>query len=291
MNQIKPSVMKVNTLSSYLKSIIQKLFCFMIFILVSNYAHGQSYEKEFKVYFAWEVKQLDEFIERFNDDEFTFIKGYIKKTEGITNMSREVMIKKLFNTGRTNWNYNEISTFIKQVNDKESPQFLDSEKGEWFANVRCITEFNGKPMNVLLKLKLKSLVNGGAKWVIEDVSSLQDSGIFGNSHEDNNAVKCPSPVNPEISLNPMSHAIDFMNIDLVTNKPDNIGNFVDTTSHKNKNLNLFIDACLKKQLKVLRAMSITYDFYQIKGWRIEVKQFNRQSKNSGWLISRLVKIS
>lgn len=270
---------------------MQRLVCFLIFVLVTNYANGQSYEKEFKVYFAWEVKQLDEFIERFNNDEFTFIKGYVKKTEGITNISREVMIKKLFNTGRKNWNYNEISSFIKQVNDKESPQFLDSDRGEWFANVRCTIEYSGKPMEVLLKLNLRPLANGGAKWVIEDINSPQGAGIFSNSREDINLIKCPNPTNPEVSLNPMSHAIDFMNIDLVTSRPDNIGNFVDTTSHKNKNLNLFIDACLKKQLKVLRALSITYDFYQIKGWRIEIKQFNRQSKNSGWLISRLEKIS
>ena len=263
----------------------------LVFLLTTSPSYGQSYEKEFKVYFAWEVKQLDEFIERFNNDEFTFIKGYVKKTEGITSLSRETMIKKLFNTTKTNWNYNDINSFIKQVNSKEDPQFLDSEKGEWFANVRCKVMYHNKLSDALFKLKLETLPNGGEKWVIEDVNYPEGSELAANNHESSSLVRFPRPTDPVVSLSPMSHAIDFMNIDLVTNKPDNIGNFVDTASYKNKNLHFFVNACLKQQIKIVKATTITYQFYQIKGWLIEVKQFNRQSKNSGWLISRLEKLS
>lgn len=260
-------------------------------MLSTNYSYGQSYEKEFKVYFAWEVKQLDEFIERFNNDEFTFIKGYVKKTDGVSTISRETMIKKLFNTGKKNWNYDEINAFIKQVNNPNKPQFLDTEKGEWFANVRSKIIFNGKNMEILLKLKLRMLNNGSSKWVIADINPLDNGEKFGSARLGDEFIKCPQPSDPATSLNPMSHAIDFMNIDLVTQKPDNIANFIDTTSNRSRNLNVFIDACIKNKLKVKEATSITYDFYQINGWLIEIKQFNRQSKNSGWLISKLTKTS
>jgi hypothetical protein len=53
---------------------------------------------------------------------------------------------------------------------------------------------------------------------------------------------------------------------------------------------LFIAECQKKNIKVLGVTAIKYSFFQIKGWEIVIEQFNRQTKNSGWLIGKLNKI-
>jgi hypothetical protein len=265
------------------------LLFFLIFF--AGKATSQSLQKEFSTYFAWEVKQVDEFIERFNNNNESYIKEYLRRKEPGVTLTREKMIKSLFNAKGSNWNFQEITSFIKQVNDIGNPQFLDFDGENWFAKVNSKILYNGKPYNATLILTIDHLPDGGSRWIIADVKFVEKGLVPVEFNERATTVSCPSPADPTVSLSPVSHAIDFMNIDLATQDPRNIGNFVIDPSKRSNNLNFFIDACLKNKLKIVRATSITYSFLQIKGWRIEVKQFNRQSLNSGWLISKLVKLS
>lgn len=262
----------------------------LLLVLCSHLVSGQSYDKEYGIAFAWEVKQVDEFIERFNNEDFSFIKEYLKrKKEAAAPMTRERLIKSLFNAKGTNWNYGEITAFIKQVNNASRPQYLDMDSANWYAKVNCEVMNHGKPGKAVLKLKICTLPDGSSKWAITDVDFLGNEGQLAPTNA--SPVYGPKPADAKVSLNPMSHAIDFMNIDLVTQKPENIENFISSDAIRNKDLNLFVDACLKNQLKVVRALSVTYTFLQIKGWQIDVKQYHRQSLNSGWLISRLAKLT
>jgi hypothetical protein len=252
---------------------------------------AQSYEKEFETLFAWQVKQIDEFIERFDDNDSTLIKQYNQKHNGSsTVLTREKLIKSLFNAERTDWNYNELSDFIKQVDNKNNPQYLDFNNGNWFANVNCAIIWNGKPGTILLKLKIQKQTNGGLKWVIADVDAkgLKQPGNV------TVAVKGTQPILPmpidDTSLNPTSHTTDFLNIDEVSMYPQNISNYLVTANNYSADFCLFINECLSNRLKIVRANSVTYSFYQIKGWEIEIQQYNRQTKNSGWLIYKLVKL-
>lgn len=251
---------------------------------------AQSYEKEFGVAFAWEVKQLDEFIERFNNDELSLLQAYLKK-KATTPLTREQMLKSLFNAKGTSWNYGEITTFIKQVSNTAHPEYLNFDGADWYAKVRCQLLRQGKPDNAVLTLRIATLPDGSSKWVITDVEFASPAVAAAGSSAERPRVHGPLPTDPKTSLNPMSHAIDFMNIDLVTKNPANIENFVSNAPDRSPGLELFIEACLHDQLKIVRATSISYMFLQIKGWLIEVRQFNRASLNSGWLISKLVKIS
>ncbi|MBJ6110400.1 hypothetical protein JAO73_15355 [Hymenobacter sp. BT523] len=268
-----------------------KIWLLALVLLCPALGFGQSYEKEYGVAFAWEVKQVDEFIERFNNDEFSFLREYLKKKEAAQPLTRERLLKSLFNAKGTNWNYGDITAFIKQVNSAEHPQYLNFDDGNWYASVQCQVVHRGKPEKAVLKLKISTLADGSSKWVITEVGFPGQVEAAATPAAEAPRVFGPRPTDANVSLNPMSHAIDFMNIDLVTKKPENIENFLDASPNRSRTLDAFVDACLKNQLKVVRAMSISYTFLQIKGWQIEVKQFNRQSLNSGWLISKLVKLS
>lgn len=252
---------------------------------------AQSYEKEYSVAFAWEVKQVDEFIERFNNDESSFLREYLKKKDGSLPLTREKMLKSLFNAKGTNWNYAEITAFIKQVTSAEKPQYLDFDSANWYAKVRCELLNHGKPDNAVLKLSFVTLPNGSSKWVITDVEFPTTTGAASLPTSHGPRAYGPAPPDPTVSLNPMSHAIDFMNIDLVTKDPANIENFVSPAPERSQNLDFFVSACLSNRIKIIRATSISYTFLQVKGWLIELRQFNRASLNSGWLISKLVKLS
>ena len=269
---------------------LYKSLFLLAFLFSSSRGAAQSYEQEFEVFFAWEVKQVDEFIERFNDDDASFIRKYVQKMSPEVLLTRERLLKSLFNAKGTNWNYQEINAFLKEVMSETSPQYLSFHGDNWFAKVRCHVTYRGHPYQVNVKLKVNSAEDGSTKWVISDVEFPANSRKNGEPKPEVLAVACPHPADSTVSLNPISHAIDFMNIDLATREPENISNFVVDSSGRSSNLNVFIDACLKDQFKINKATAITYYFQQIPGWLIEVRHYNRPSLNSGWLISKLVKL-
>ena len=267
-----------------------KFWVLLLMLFIPNILLAQSTEKEYGLNFAWEIKQVDEFIERFNNDSSSFINEYVKKSGQAAPMTREKMIKSLFNAKGSAWNYQQINSFIKQVNSLGTPQYLNFNGMDWFARVRCHVSCNGRPEEATLILQTSTQADGASKWVIADINFSERVRLALKNDKSDDLLPCPEPADPTSSFSPMSHANGFLNIDLATRNPENIGNFV-IDSRRSKNLNVFIDACLRKRFKIVNATSVTYSFLQIKGWRIEISQFTRQSMNSGWLISKLVKRS
>jgi hypothetical protein len=270
---------------------LKNILIFLV-LFIPKFLFAQSYEKEYVTQFAWEVKQIDEFIERFDDNDSTLIKQYNKKHNPATPLTREKLIKSLFNADRADWNFTDITAFIKQVDNKEKPIYLDFYNDSWLANVNCAVTWNGKPENILLKLKIQKLPNGSYKWVIADVEAkFLNQKSTGTTTSKITQPVLPKPTDSKISLNPMSHTTDFLNIDIVSNNSKNLGNYLAASNQYSDEFCLFINECLNNHLKILRANSVTYSCLQIKGWDIEIQQYNRQTKNSGWLISKLIKLS
>ncbi|WP_201986874.1 hypothetical protein [Hymenobacter rubidus] len=270
-----------------------KVLILAALLIFSKSCFAQSNGKEYEVNFAWEVKQLDEFIERFNNDKSSFINKYVKNHESTDPLTRNRIIKSLFDAKGQSWNYQQINEFLKEVDNAEHPQYLDFNGDKWFARATCDILYHGKPSTATIILMIDNLSDGSSKWIIADIRFSNQVRTSIASESSAGLVECPIPADSTSSLSPMSHAIGFMNIDLATKNPKNIRNFVigSKSTERSKNLNLFIDACLKNNLKILQVHDVTYSFLQITGWRIEIKQFTRQSMNSGWLITKLVKLT
>lgn len=268
-----------------------KSFFVFFFSLLPTVLLAQSYEKEYVTLFAWEVKQIDEFIERFNDSDGTLIKEYNKEYKPKEPLTREKLIKSLFNAAKKDWNYTEITSFIEQVTTGSPPLLLDFNAENWYANVTCAVLWKGKPKTVQCKLKLLNLPDGSCKWVLSDVSAK-----FLLPKDANGKLlpveqpQLPRPNNELESLNPMSHTNDFMNIDMVSDDTKNLSNYIEASNHYSDMMSAFIRQILNKNLKITQTNSISYVFFQIDGWKIEIQQFNRPTKNSGWLISKLTRM-
>ena len=266
----------------------------VIFLLLfgPQLCRAQDYEKEYVTLFAWEVKQIDEFIERFDDKDSTLIKLYNQKHNPSVPLTREKLIKSLFNAERKDWNYPEIIDFIREVQDKEHPQYLDLDKDDWFASLNCTVAWKGKAEKALLRLVIQKDLIGGYKWVIADVDAkfLNSGGANGATTTDTSQPVLPGAMDADAALNPMSHATDFLNLDMITREPRNIANYIVKSDRYGNDFCLFIKEILDDHLKLLTVNTITYDFLQIKGWDIQIQQFNRPGKNSGWLISKLTKL-
>jgi len=262
----------------------------LAFLLVTNAlaSFSQSYEKEYEAQFAWEVKQINEFIERFNNSDTTLIKQYYQKHDPSKILTREKLIKSLFNAQRKDWNFADIQSFIKTADNKEHPAYLDFFKDNWYAKVNCAVNWKGRAENAVLTLTLKKLPNNTFKWVIAsaNTSFLADVNVGDKAQS---IIKIPAPTDNTTALNPMSHATDFMGIDKVSSDKVNIANYFQDQDKCTPETQQFIHECFNGHLKILRANTVTYNFMQIKGWNIEIQQFNRPDKNSGWLISKLTK--
>jgi hypothetical protein len=233
--------------------------------------------------FAWEVKQIDEFIERFNADS-TLIQDFNQK-QNIGKLSRTSLIKSLFNYERKDWNFTELTAFLHQVDNRTAPVLLYFTDDKWFANVTCSVTQDGKPKTVMLKLKIQKMPAQSFKWVIFDA----EANFLSEAGKVTQPVLTPA-VDKNAFLNPMSHSLNFFNLDMMTLDTRNISNYIATNADYTNDLGAFVSQCMSHRIKVIGVKSVTYSFLQIKGWDMEIQQYNRPTKNSGWLISKLIKL-
>jgi len=250
---------------------------------------AQPYEKDYVILFTYQVKQINEFVERFNADDSTLIKLYFKEKNPDKELSRERLIKSLFNAEKKNWNYQQINNFIDTVNNKINPLKLHLLGDNWYVKLTCPVTYKKVLRNVSLTLKLQRVRDDVFKWVITGASAPFLHALkTGKSYDD---FALPAAQDSTTALNSISNAVDFMDIDKVSADTKNIANYFENRSHYDDDLPVLVEQCVKGTIKINSPTSIGYYFTQIPGWLLEIKRFNRRTKNSGWLISALVKIS
>ncbi len=72
--------------------------------------------------FAFKVKQIDEFIDRFNNAQSTLIKRYVREHYAVDSLSRASLIVSLFNQKDTTWNEANVRAFVEEVTRETFPQ-------------------------------------------------------------------------------------------------------------------------------------------------------------------------
>jgi hypothetical protein len=234
--------------------------------------------------FVFEVKHLDEFFERFDDEKNTMLRTYVQqKFPGIV-IDRVSLVNGLFNKTNAGLNASDQQHFSTQVTDSVHPVFLDFAGKDWYASTLCRFRYRGQPIDVKLVLKIQQVANGGMKWVI--VSASSDLIKPGTVPDRSGPV-----TNPSRFLNPMSHATDFMNLSDVFEETEYIKDYLDSSFYKKPWAMGILRAVQQKQLQFVHVKKISYYFFQIEGWTFSVHNFPRRTSNSGWLINRLVKMS
>ncbi len=231
----------------------------------SNVLHDENYE--------FKVKQIDDFIDRFNRDRFGNFYQYLKaENQELLDkkLNRAEFIRMLFNKSNSNLKPELIGKFINQVlKNKTRLRLTDSN---WYAGVDCDFARKGTTIKIKIALEQQYLEDGSSKWVICGILS-RDLDPLKN-------------VDTTKFLNSSSHGTDFIGIERVFKDKDNLpayfaGNF------RPGSISVFIDEIKNNTLKFLQVNDVKYYFSQVSDWVFEVSQFHRDSKNSGWLISNL----
>ncbi|HKH62666.1 MAG TPA: hypothetical protein VKA49_17605 [Flavitalea sp.] len=232
--------------------------------------------------FVFEVKQIDEFFERFNNEQNSLLASYIRLKYPEVQITRTSLLESLFNTEVHGAELDLIREFCLQVADSARPAYLDFYSGEWYAEAVCKFKLNGQLTEAVVLLKIQQEENGGSKWIIVSAFSKR-LGVTD--------LPVIFPYKPGCCkfLNPMSHATNFISLSRAFRDKINLSDYLDTSFLEYPYAKSFARAILRNQLEYLYVKEIRYHFLQIDGWIFTVSQYTRKSIHSGWLVSSLQK--
>lgn len=249
----------------------------LAFTLSVGFVCGQSMNFTSDQNFAFKVKQIDEFMERFNSVESAQIRQYMREHHSMDSISRAALVLSLFNQEDTTWNERDIRSFVADILRSSSPVTIDFYDKGWYVELNCTGQYKGRSEEFTLVLSLEVMRrNRGAKWVIESVSA--DFLGLGRSQDQRRA------------LNPASYGNDFIDLSEALQDTTNIRNYLNLR-RQHSQLLLFLNELHEKNLHFNQINQITYHFLQVDDWIFKVRDFNRDTPNSGWLISELIRVN
>lgn len=220
------------------------------------------------------VKLVSEFMQRFNGEEKNpYIDPNASEIEKIN-------LCQLFDA--------EYILKNRQTVEPKAFQFIDSilqnnvkihyNDAEWFAKVKCFGLFKGKEVTFNMYLTVEPRGKDMYKWVIADV----DGKIFNLS---------PSRESDKIMLLPNEHESNFMRLNSITSEKDDYITLYSSESLKQDRLTVFNTLVYYGFLNIDYVSDIEYTFLQVPGYTFTIKEFERESTNSGWLVSEWSEIS
>ena len=260
-----------------------KYLSILLFILFPFIGLGQTYNSlpgDEGIYYA-QTKQVNQFFRRFNGEED--IQGN-KLYSGDSTVRDPKLRKKylpiLFDISNFSISQEMKETFINQVLNKKYPVYLNFHGNDWFAEVSASFYYKREKVNIILYLKIEKQ-HLGYKWVFTNVYFDRFSKWF--THVGDTA-------NNKLFLHPMSHEIDFMNLDKVFRDEDKIDYYLEG-DYTPDLLSVFVEEVKAGNLKFESVNSVKFHFFQVPNWYFEVVYLNRKDKNSGWLITNLLKVN
>ena len=270
-----------------MKSSIFKISVSWILSLSSIHLYAQAIVNDAgdrEKHFIYEVKQIDEFFERFNDDSNSFVRKVYATYHIRYNLNRTKLIKSLFNYETKSWSADEIDRFVNTATNPKHPVKLDFYSDNWYAEAQCKFQQNDGVIDVTLILKIDTDSMKRSKWMI--------AGVRSGSLKPNSEVSIKVPYHNEGKfINPASHANNFIELDKALSDKENLSDYFDNSFFKGSYSAGFYEAIVNNQIKFLYVKDVKFHFLQMEKWIFTVEYFPREALNSGWLISSLKNVS
>ncbi len=230
--------------------------------------------------FLFEVKIIDEFIERFNDDPRSSLRREYTRAGRAVPFDRKALVKSLFDKEPADENG---LRFIEQVTDTASPQKIAFNDSNWYAELRSSFIFNGQRIDVPIVLKVSTAPDHSTKWMIIGLGEVPAPPPATAKEA------APQAANPRMQpfISPSDYATNFIelrNILVPGMKPENYFSQELLATERGKN---FVDMILSRKLRFDAPGSMRFYFFQIPNYLFIVERFERQTTHSGWLISSL----
>jgi hypothetical protein len=238
---------------------------------------GQQMESDVKSFYA-ETKQVGQFIRRFNSEEDISGKKLAYNDPGYHDPEkRKKFIYGLFDNQDLSMAEPLKKAFINDVTSADNPKLLDFHGDDWFGETYIKFKRGKQETFVTLFMELVK-ENLGSKWVISDVYYSPFEDLYERDED-----------SPSRFLHPLSHELDFMNLDKVFKSGIHTGDYFYQEYEVDK-LSVFLYELHNNTLKFQYVSGVKFHFFQIDGWYFEIAEFNRPGMNRGWLISNLIKL-
>lgn len=266
--------------------IIKQLVLATLILFLSQPLIGQDILFPYQENFAWQVKQIDEFMDRFNNSDYTPIRRYLKKEYNMDEVTRLDLVKSLFNLEKEDWNQEEVVQFLSQFNDSIPPPYLDFYEPDWFAELDCTGKYQNETVdfNLILSLEVDSTTKA-SRWIINSVQA-----DFLPTDTMALAFGVDTTYDVSKTLNPASFGTDFMALVDALKDTTSLDSYV-ISQEIRRPLVAFMNSLYQRELVFKQVDHITYHFLQINDWIFQVQDFHRQSTNSGWLINSLAAVN
>ena len=223
-----------------------------------------------------QVKQLDEFVGRFNYEKDFY--GNKINPQFVQQFPRGKYISLLFNNQdkRIIQNsaeyFSSIEQFIKDVTEGDG-QFIAKYSAQIYAITDCKLFYKGKEVKATIILN-REVTENYAKWVIRKVNAT--------------FLTLPKKGEKSGSLPPNSHETNFISLKKTLDKKNNFSSITQKPFKYNQ-LSTFLFLILTGELKFQYVEKLKYLILDIPNWAIAVQEYKRNSENSGWLISNISK--
>ena len=227
-------------------------------------------------FFLYEVKLIDEFIERFNDEPVSYIRTQSRELLGTDSMiNRPRMIRSLLDK-KQRWGP-DADTFIRHVcHDDLYLSFADSM---WYARAVCLFSVGGKTVKVPVTLSI-ARENGGLKWVITavDASALPPA-----------QTTTPLKEGGADFIPTSACGTGFLHLQYVFAAGTAAAVYFDKDALSTGGVTRLMSLTSQGKARFIRVAGVSYQFCQLPGWIFTVEQHKRKETNSGWLITKLEK--
>jgi hypothetical protein len=266
---------------------VLKFWIFISFSVCQNRLFSQvisNNDNAKEKHFIYEVKQIDEFFERFNDEKGSFIRGVYKAHHVKFNIDRQRLIRSLFNYENMSKDSVMINKFVSDVTKKKKPIYLDYYGDDWYAELTCKFTYNSSFIVIPVIMKIEMTPNKGSKWMIVAVgsSNLKSKIVV--------TEMAQSKVKSNI-ISPTSNGTNFVSLKRAFDDKENLSDYFESVYMKRSNMLEFYNAILNRDIEFQDVIKLKYHFLLAGGWIFTVEDFIREELNSGWLINYMEKVS
>lgn len=213
------------------------------------------------------VKLVSEFMHRFNREEYNPYVDTNSSDSDKVNICQLFDIEKILNNRKEN----EPKAFQLVDSILQNNVKIHYSDAEWYAKVKCIGSFKGKQITFDMLLTVEQREKDMFKWVISDV----EGDIF-------NLI--PSRKSEKIILLPNEHESNFMRLNSITSEKDDYITLYSSICNPTNKLTVFNTLVYYGYLNIEYVTDIRYTFLQVPGYVFTIKECERESTNSGWLI-------
>ena len=220
------------------------------------------------------IKLVDEFFDRFNGKEghpdiSRKDKDYRKKNLMF------VFNGRMFNS-KEDAKFKELQNFINTVIEKNiSINYSDTI---WFAKAVCHGKLKGKEVDFTLYLNVEHRKEDMYKWVI----AKAEGDVF--------KLK-PSLKSEKIMLMPDDHETNFMSLHRITTEKDDLISCYMQKNYPLDETSVFLSDVYNGLWDIDYVKDLQFIFYQVPNYVFRIKFIERETNNTGWLITDFDKVS